>query len=475
MRLYDTLSRQKKELPPPEAHPVITFYACGPTVYDDTHIGHMRRYVMDDVLIRTLRYFGYEVRHAMNITDVGHLTGDDDSGEDKLEKGAKKQGKTVWDVAKEYEEQFWHTMTALNIHKSDISVLNATRNIPEMLEMIRTLEEKGYTYQTPEAVYFDVTKFEGYGKLSGQKLDDKMQAVREEVQIDPGKKHPADFALWFKRVGRFANHTMHWESPWGDGFPGWHIECSAMSKKALGSESIDIHSGGIDHIPVHHENEIAQSEGASGKPFVNWWVHHAFLQVDGEKMSKSKDNFYSLTDIQKQGIDPVALRLLFMSTSYRKPMNFTWESAQAAQKTLLELRSLYLEWRKEVNDIPQEKPAVLSGGADFFLEQFEKALSDDLNITGALGELWYMLRNGDLPKREKCVLLKKADQILGLDLGQSHKEPLVIPDEVIKFAKMREIAREEKDFATSDALRKDIESRGFLIKDTPQGYVITKN
>ncbi len=475
MRLYDTLSRQKKELPSPEAHPVITFYACGPTVYDDTHIGHMRRYVMDDVLIRSLRYFGYEVSHVMNITDVGHLTGDDDNGEDKLEKGAIKHGKTVWDVAKEYEEQFWKTMTALNITKGDITVLHATDNIPEMIEMIRTLEQKGYTYQTAEAVYFDVTKFEGYGKLSGQNLDEKKQAVREEVQIDPEKKHPADFALWFKRVGRFANHTMHWESPWGEGFPGWHIECSAMSKKGLGTESIDIHSGGIDHIPVHHENEIAQSEGASGKPFVSWWVHHAFLNVDGEKMSKSKENFYSLTDIQKQEIDPVALRLLFMSTSYRKPMNFTWESLRAAQTALRELRSLYLHWNQEMSNVPQEKTTDLSGGSVFFLELFEKAISDDLNITGALGELWYMLRSSDLPPKEKLVLLKKADQILGLDLGRSEQESIVIPDEVIKLAEMREIARQEKDFITSDALRKDIESKGFLIKDTPQGCVITKN
>jgi len=468
MRLYDTLSRQKKELPHPEEHPIITFYACGPTVYDDTHIGHMRRYIMDDVLIRTLRYFGYEVRHAMNITDVGHLTGDDDSGEDKLEKGAKKQGKTVWDVAKEYEEQFWNTMQALNIHKSDILVLNATQNIPEMIEMIRILEQKGFTYQTPEAVYFDVTKFEGYGKLSRQNLDDKKQAVREEVQIDPQKKHPADFSLWFKRVGRFADHTMHWESPWGEGFPGWHIECSAMSKKALGSESIDIHSGGIDHIPVHHENEIAQSEGASGKPFVAWWVHHAFLNVDGEKMSKSKGNFYTLNDVLTRGIDPIALRLLFMQASYRKPMNFTWESAEGAQKSLSDLRTIYQKLAP--SGVYEEK--ALSGGAVFHLQSFMESLSDDLNTSGALAELWYMLRS-DIPDAEKFHILKKADTILGLDLAHvQDEEP--IPQEIWDLAETRKVAKERKDFTASDTVRDQINASGYEIEDTKNGYRLKK-
>ncbi|PJC34112.1 cysteine--tRNA ligase, partial [Candidatus Roizmanbacteria bacterium CG_4_9_14_0_2_um_filter_39_13] len=235
MKLYNTLTREKDELPEPILQKTITMYSCGPTVYDETHIGHMRKFTMDDILKRSLRFLGYEVKHVMNITDVGHLTGDDDSGEDKLEKGAKIQGKTVWDVAKEYENKFWETLTALGIDQDDITVMHATECIDDMIAIIKKLEAKGYTYQTDEALYFDVTKFETYGKLSGQKLEDKKQGARSDVNIDPGKKHPAEFALWFKRVGRFADHTMHWESPWGEGFPGWHIECSAMAMKGLSS------------------------------------------------------------------------------------------------------------------------------------------------------------------------------------------------------------------------------------------------
>ncbi len=472
MQLYDTLSREKKELPPPEEHPVITFYACGPTVYDDTHIGHMRRYVMDDVLKRTLQFFGYTVKHVMNITDVGHLSGDDDSGEDKLEKGAAKHGKTVWEVAKEYEDQFWNTLQSLNVRKEDITVLHATENIPEMITIIETLEEKGFTYDTPEAVYFDVTKFEGYGKLSGQKLADKQQAVREEVHIDSNKKNPADFALWFKRVGRFADHTMHWESPWGDGFPGWHIECSAMSMKGLETETIDIHSGGIDHIPVHHENEIAQSEGATGKPFVNWWMHHAFLQVDGEKMSKSKNNFFTMKDIVKHKLNPLSLRLLFMQANYRKPMNFTWEAAEASQTSYDQLVKIYQELKNKVQGVFDQKNA--SGGASFFFQGFKKNLENDLNVTGALGEMWYMLKSNDISDGEKLFLLDKLDTILGLELSTQKQIENLIPEEILKLAEERERAREINDFTASDTLRNQIHSSGYSIEDTERGTVIKK-
>ncbi|QQS43533.1 cysteine--tRNA ligase [Candidatus Roizmanbacteria bacterium] len=474
MKLYDTLSRDKQQLPPPSEKPVITMYSCGPTVYDDTHIGHMRRYVMDDVLKRTLQYFGHEVRHVMNITDVGHLTGDDDSGEDKLEKGAIKRGKTVWDVAQEYEEQFWHTMAALNVFKKDIEVLHATQNIEEMVSIIKKLEEKGYTYETDEALYFDVTKFADYGKLSGQKLDEKKQAVREEVYVDKGKRNPADFALWFKRVGRFADHTMHWESPWGDGFPGWHIECSAMSMKGLDTETIDIHTGGIDHIPVHHENEIAQSEAATGKPFVKWWVHHAFLQVDGEKMSKSKGNFYTLKDIEAHEIDPLSLRLFFMQAHYRKPMNFTWEAAQASYSSFTELHQIYNDLEESVGENRVDNRDNLSGGALFFLEQFEGNIGNDLNVTTALGNLWYMLRSNAVPNPDKFYLLQIADEILGLNLDQPVTTVVEIPDEIRKLADERLKAREEKDFQKSDDLRTQIEEAGYQIEDSAEGYQIKK-
>lgn len=474
MKLYDTMSRDKQKLPPPSEKPLITMYACGPTVYDDTHIGHMRRYVMDDILKRALQYFGYDVKHVMNITDVGHLTGDDDSGEDKLEKGAAKQGKTVWDVAHEYEDQFWHTMSVLGIVKSDIEILHATQNITEMIDIIKKLEQKGYTYQTEEAVYFDVAKFSDYGKLSGQKLNEKKQAAREEVYVDSGKKNPADFALWFKRIGRFTDHTMHWESPWGDGFPGWHIECSAMSMKGLATETIDIHTGGIDHIPVHHENEIAQSEAATGKPFVRYWVHHAFLQVDGEKMSKSKGNFYTLKDIEEHAINPLSLRLFFMQAHYRKPMNFTWEAVKASNSSFDELHKIYHELENKVGENRVDNRDNLSGGALFFLEQFEGNIANDLNVTTAIGNLWYMLRSNDVPNADKLYLLQIADEVLGLQVDQTVTTHVEIPAEITALAEERKKARDNKDFSASDVLRDKINEEGYEIEDTPEGYTIKK-
>lgn len=474
MKLYDTLRREKQNLPTSLEKPQISMYSCGPTVYDDTHIGHMRRYVMDDVLKRTLMYFGYDVHHVMNITDVGHLTGDDDSGEDKLEKGAAKRGKTVWDVAAEYEEQFWHTMAALNVWKKEIEVLHATQSIKEMIEIIKKLEAKGYTYETKEALYFDVMKFADYGKLSGQKLDEKKQAAREEVYVDTGKKHPADFALWFKRVGRFADHTMHWESPWDDGFPGWHIECSAMSMKGLKTETIDIHTGGIDHIPVHHENEIAQSEAATGKPFVRYWIHHAFLQVDGEKMSKSKGNFYTLKDIEEHEINPLSLRLFFMQAHYRKPLNFTWKAVKASNSSFEELRHIYHSLEESVGENRVDNRDNLSGGALFFLEQFEGDIGNDLNITTAIGNLWYMLRGNDVPNTDKLYLLQIVDEVLGLRLDEAITSNLEIPQVLVNLAEERQKSRKAKDFQKSDELRAQIEAKGYLIEDTPEGYTIKK-
>src|SRR3989344_1558484 len=264
MRLYNTLSRKIEEIIP-QKNNSLSFYSCGLTVYDYAHIGHGRKYVNDDILKRTLQYLGFKVNHVMNVTDVGHLVSDGDEGEDKLEKGAKKYSKTVWDIAKFYTEDFLASLKKLNSIPPD-TLCKATEHIPQMISLIKTLEEKGFTYNTPEAVYFDTSKFIKYGQLSGQKLEDKIQKARKEVHVDPNKKHPTDFALWFKRIGRFVDHAMHWESPWGDGFPGWHIECSAMSMHYLG-ETIDIHTGAIDHIPVHHPTEIAQSEAATGKTF----------------------------------------------------------------------------------------------------------------------------------------------------------------------------------------------------------------
>ena len=467
MKLYNTLSRAEEVLPNAIEHETLSFYACGPTVYDETHIGHMRKYAMDDILFRTLEYLGYKVNHVMNITDVGHLTGDDDSGDDKLEKGAKKQGKTVWEIAQFYTDKFFETMDALNINRPTHTT-KATDHIQDMINLIKQLEEKGYTYQSKETIYFDVTKFENYGKLSGQKLEDKKQAVREEVNIDPDKKHPADFALWFFRTGRFADHTMHWESPWGDGFPGWHIECSAMSMKYLG-EQIDIHSGGIDHIPVHHENEIAQSEAATGKkPFVRYWMHHAFLQVEGEKMSKSKGNFYTLKDILDQHIDPLAMRYLFLQTHYRKPMNFTWESVKSANYTLYGLKK-QLFALKQIPFDKNPQPKI----AEDFRTAFKQALEEDLNMSEALATLWNVVKS-PLSSREKITLTTKFEKVLGLNLLSWEPPKNDISGEAIALAEKRIIAKKQKNFEHADELRAQIESLGYTIEDTKDGYDIKK-
>ena len=321
MKLYNTLSRKIEEFE--SINPLhVSMYICGPTVYWSTHICHMSKYVGDDILRRVLTYNGYNVKEVMNVTDVGHLTSDADEGEDKMEKGATREGLSVWDIAKKYEKEFIDTMDALNVIRPNI-LCHATENIPEQIALIKKLEEKGYVYQTAAAVYFDVSKFPDYFRLSGQKLEEKVTGARNEVVVDPQKKHPYDFALWMKCVGRFKNHIMRWESPWGEGFPGWHIECSAMSMKFLG-EQFDIHTGGIDHIGVHHPAEIAQSEAATGKkPFVKYWVHRVHIMVDGKKMSKSLGNFYELKDVTKRGFEPLAIRYLFLTGHYRKAMNFT--------------------------------------------------------------------------------------------------------------------------------------------------------
>ena len=463
MKVYNSLTR-KLEIFKPIDPPNVTFYACGPTVYDFTHIGHMRTYTNNDVLKRTLTYLGYKVKHVMNITDVGHLSGDDDSGEDKMEKGAKKLNKTVWDVAQFYTKFFLTTLTALNILSPDI-LCKATEHIEDMLQLINRLMQKEFVYETKEAIYFDVTKFKNYGKLSGQKLEEKIQAARGEVNIDADKKHPADFALWFKRVGRFANHTMHWSSPWGEGFPGWHIECSAMSMKYLG-ETIDIHSGGIDHVPVHHENEIAQSEAATNKPFVKYWFHNNFLTVDGQKMSKSLRNFYTIEDIEKNKIDSVSLRLLFLQSHYRQPLNFTWQSVRASQEALNKLREIALNLESQKNLISIKLPKALS-----YQKQFVEAISNDLQTPQAVAVMWDMLKS-DISNGEKYFLLIDFDKVFGLNLGKTIKEK--IPVNIIKLAEKRFEARKTRNFDMSDKLRIKIENAGYKIEDKGQTYTIKK-
>ncbi|MFA6016616.1 MAG: cysteine--tRNA ligase [Patescibacteria group bacterium] len=466
MKLYNSMSRKIEEVKPINP-PNISLYTCGPTVYDYAHIGHMRAYVVNDLLKRTLDYCGFKVKRVMNITDVGHLTGDNDSGIDKLEKGATKSSKTVWEVVKFFTDHFFVTMDALNILRPDI-ICKATDHIAEMIELIKKLQEKGLVYETEQAVYFDVTKFPAYGRLSGQKMEDKLQAAREDVNVDPGKKHPADFALWFKRIGRFADHTMHWPSPWGDGFPGWHIECSAMSMKYLG-ETIDIHTGGIDHIPVHHENEIAQSEAATGKSFVNYWIHYNFLTVDGQKMSKSLGNFYTIEDIEKNKINPISLRLLFLQTHYRQSLNFTWQSARASLEAFNRLKEIAtgLKGSHSLN----KTLVKLSNKSIDFQQQFRNSIANDLQTPQAVAVMWDMIKS-DISNDEKYFLLMDFDKVFGLNLDKSTAE--IIPVNIIKLADKRLEAKKIRNFDMSDKLRMRIEKAGYKIEDKGNTYTIKK-
>jgi cysteinyl-tRNA synthetase len=455
LHLYNTKSRSIEEFTPLKEG-VVTMYACGPTVYDYTHIGHMRKYIGDDILRRTLILLGYEVKHVMNITDVGHLANDTDFGEDKLETRAQKEHRSVWDVVKFYTDYFDTTMREVNVLLPDVQP-RATDHIEGMIALVEKLISKGFAYETPHAIYFDTSKDPDYGKLSGQKLDEKEVASRDEVVIDPAKKHPADFSLWFKRIGKYADHAMYWPSPWGDGFPGWHIECSAMSMQYLG-ETIDIHTGGIDHIPVHHENEIAQSECATGHEFVRFWVHHDFLTVDGIKMSKSLQNFYNIDDIIARSINPLAARLLFMQTSYRKPLNFSWDALETANAQLKKLYKF------------ASHQTIAGEVSETYKDQFIEALSDDLNTAKAIAVVWEVFNSTDLSDADKWATLLYFDQVLGLKLDTVPK--FVITDEAKSLVQKRDEAKASKDFATSDQIRNELIALGYEVVDTPEGTTL---
>ena len=444
LKIYNTLSRKIEEFKPLNP-PQVGMYTCGMTVYDFAHIGHGRKYVNDDILKRVLTLNGYKVKHVQNVTDVGHLVSDADEGEDKLEKGAKKTGKTVWDVAEFYTKHFYESMDLLNNIRPNV-ICKATEHIKEQIELVQKLVDKGFAYDTPEAVYFEISKFPDYGKLfTGQNVADKKVAVREEVEKGLHKKNAADFALWFKRVGRFSDHVMHWDNPWGDGFPGWHIECSAMSMKYLG-ETFDIHTGGIDHLTVHHPNEIAQSEAATGKKFVNYWMHSNFLMVEGEKMSKSLGNIYTVQQIIEKDYDPLALRYLFLQTHYRQEMNFTWQALSAAQTSLNKLRNQYL-------NLPQGE---LDKG---LLSKFLDACNEDLNMPKALAVIW-----------ENIEVLNKTtldvmDEVLGLCLSDYKKVEVEFPVEVKNLLTQRENLRKEKKFEQADKIRDEIIKMGYKVED----------
>jgi len=463
LKLYNTLTR-KKEIFKPLKDKKVGLYTCGPTVYNYAHIGNLKKYIGDDVLKRVLIYNGYKVTHVMNITDVGHLVSDNDGGEDKIEKGAKEQGKTAWELARFFEDYFWKSLKEVGVLMPDVAP-RATEHIKEQIKLIEKLEKRGFTYKTQQAVYFDVGKFPNYTKLTGQKLEDKKIGAREETVVDKDKKNPYDFALWFFATGRFKNHTMRWPSPWGEGFPGWHLECSAMSMKYLG-DTFDIHTGGIDHLTVHHPNEIAQSEAATGKQFVRFWIHHDFLLVDGEKMSKSKKNFYTIEDIKTRKLNPLAFRYFCLNSHYRSKLNFTWQGLEAAQNAL---NNLYEDYRNIFSDTTKKK---LVGKGGTYRRQFIDAINDDLNPPQALAIMWEAIKDESLLANDKKQLLLDFDKVFGLGLSKIKR--LEIPAEIKKLAAQREKLRREKKWQEADEIRKKIEGLGYKIEDASEKTNIKK-
>lgn len=473
MKLYNTLTRSVEEVVPLQEGKNIGLYACGPTVYDYAHLGHLRKYIMDDVLIRVLKYSGFTVKHVMNITDVGHLVSDADEGEDKMEKGARKYGKSVWDIAKEFESFFWKGLDAVGVKRPDISC-RATDHIAEQIALIQALEERGFTYILDDGLYYDTSKFPEYGQLA--KLDLEKLKAGARVEMVRGKKHATDFALW-KFSPKNEKRQMEWDSPWGKGFPGWHIECSAMSIKYLGDQ-FDVHTGGIDHIPVHHTNEIAQSEAATGKkPFVKYWVHHNFLRVDGEKMSKSLNNFYTIDDVIQKGFSPKALRLLYLGAHYRDELNFTWDTLTASQTAWDRLIHMANGWKKE------EGRTELSGEKlekiEEYRSRFFTTMEHDLHTPEAVAVLWEVTKS-NIPSGDKYDLLCEFDEVLGLGIAEAasqrdgDEKEAAVPQNVAELATQRWLAKQSKDFMTADTLRKKIESEGWVVTDNDAGYSVKK-
>lgn len=456
LRLYDTYTRSLRDfqaLNPPE----VGLYTCGPTVYDYAHIGNLRTYIFEDILRRVLEFNGYQVKHVMNITDVGHLTSDADTGEDKMEKGSRRTGMTAWEIAEKYTEAFRKDMKALNIQEPGVWC-RATDHIQEQIDFIRCIMEKGYTYQTADGIYFDTSKQPDYGFLGRLDIEGQQAGAR----VDMGeKRNPTDFALW-KFSPKDQQRQMEWNSPWGTGFPGWHIECSAMSARYLGS-FFDIHTGGEDHITVHHPNEIAQTEACFGTRLANFWMHGYFLQLEeGVKMAKATGGFLRVQTLIDQGYDPLAYRLFCMSALYRAKLNFNWEGIDAAAKSLDRLRNAVYDWGS--SGTPDEP-----GGADEdFVERFTDQINDDLNMPRAMAMTWELVKS-DLPPAVKKATILVFDRVLGLRLGEWQPVRAAIPPEILSMAIQREQARKEKRWADADELRNQIASAGFVVEDTPEG------
>ncbi len=458
----NTLTKEKETFIPLDPQEV-KIYSCGPTVYKNATIGNLRTNIFQDVLRRMLQYNGYQIKQVMNITDVGHLVSDGDDGEDKMLKSAREEHKTPLEIAAYYTQLFFKDLEDLQIQTPEV-ICKATEHIPEMLSYVQDLMEKGFAYETSTAIYFDISKLDQYPILSNHNLEEQKAGAR--IEVDHEKRSPYDFALWIKAP---ENHLMKWDSPWGPSYPGWHIECSAMGQKYLG-EQFDIHTGGIDLIPTHHENEIAQSKGKYGKIPAKYWLHGEYLLIDGGKMSKSLGNVYLLKDLKERGYDPLAYRLLCYSCHYRNKLNFTWEGMEATSKSLERLRNSYqahLQGTDTLTDNDQEQLKTLEN-------KFHQAINDDMNMPLALSYVWEVAKF-EKKAKEVAKVLAKFDTVLGIKLDATKEETKIdIPEQVIQLVEERKQAREQKDWAKSDVLRDKIKEMGYEVKDTKEGAQVFK-
>jgi len=492
MKIYDTPQKNKVDFEPYNEGRV-NMYSCGPTVYNTVHVGNLRSLVNFDVVGRSLRYLGYDVKRVVNFTDVGHMSSDADFGEDKIERQAERENLKASDIADKYIHHVVESFRKINVLNPDgspirenIDVKNisksewaelgwarATDYIPEMIELISLIEDNGHTYETDQALYFDISTFPEYFEFSGQKLEEKQVAVREDVKEDPNKRHPADFVLWMKRYGKYKNHMMHWNSPWGDGFPGWHIECSAMSWKLLG-EQIDIHTGGSDLISLHHPNEIAQNMGAFGHHVVKYWLHNEFVFTSsGEKLSKSKSNALSLKEVEELDINLMALRWYYLSSSYRAPMRFSIESLKSSEK-------VYLSVVNRLKQLYNQKEGELS---QEYLKHFKESISDNFNTPRILALLNKLVKS-DLKPEDIVATAFEFDRVLGLDLKKAVLQKIENGDEVHsseikeedikRIIEEREKARKQKNWKESDELREELFKRGYRVSDREDGQYISK-
>lgn len=475
--LFNTMSQKKEEFIPLEDNKA-RMYCCGLTVYNYAHIGNLRKYIFDDILRRTLEFFDFNVTHQMNVTDIGHLESDADEGEDKLEKEAKKRGEDVLALARFYEKAFFEDLKKLNILMPHI-ISRATEHIDCMIDLIKKIEKNGYAYFSDGNLYFDVGKMKDYGKLARLDLDSLKAGAR--IEIDEKKKNPFDFVLWFTN-SKFKNHILNWDSPWGEGFPGWHIECAAMSIKYLG-EQFEIHTGGIDHIPVHHTNEIAEAEAATGKDWVKYWLHCEFLVLEKEeKMSKSLGNFITLNDLISKKVNPLAYRFMCLNAHYRKKMIFSEKALTGAQNGYWGLKEKIINEKEKIKDKAKEIEKKFEDKIDFanyikdygldkycinYIEQFVRAIADDLNTPLALANIFNMLKDSSIPSDAKYATCLIFDEILGLDFKSFSRGN--ISEQQMSLIKEREKARNEKNFAKADEIRNILLEQGIILQDTPDG------